>query len=253
MKKFNNTLYVALLILGLIGVAGVLPYIFSIMRTPIPSSSIPMLVVLQLIQAALLLALTLYLGMVASSRIGWSAPYLEALVARKKIPSSMATSLSFAAMCGILLALLLFLLDVFLLGTSIPSIVANAGTVPAWQRVLAALYGGIDEELLMRFFLLSVLVSLSLMISKHVTKKGGKTTAVWVAIILSSLFFAFGQLPASTFSASGAVPSIVRVALLQGLAGILFGWLYWKKGLEAAMVAHFSSDVMLLVILPLVA
>jgi membrane protease YdiL (CAAX protease family) len=47
------------------------------------------------------------------------------------------------------------------------------------------------------------------------------------------------------------------LATLQGveyvtlIIGILFGWIYWKKGLEAAMVAHFSTDIVLHVIFPL--
>ena len=39
----------------------------------------------------------------------------------------------------------------------------------------------------------------------------------------------------------------------NGSIGVIFGWLYWKKGLESAMIAHFSSDVVLHVITPLMA
>lgn len=31
----------------------------------------------------------------------------------------------------------------------------------------------------------------------------------------------------------------------------VFGWLYWKKGLESAMIAHFSADIIIHVCLPL--
>jgi len=40
---------------------------------------------------------------------------------------------------------------------------------------------------------------------------------------------------------------------LNGLGGLAFGWLYWKQGLESAMIAHFSADIVLHVITPLVA
>jgi hypothetical protein len=40
---------------------------------------------------------------------------------------------------------------------------------------------------------------------------------------------------------------------LNGLGGLAFGWLYWKRGLESAMMAHFSADIVLHVITPLVA
>jgi membrane protease YdiL (CAAX protease family) len=38
---------------------------------------------------------------------------------------------------------------------------------------------------------------------------------------------------------------------LNGLAGVAFGWLYWKRGLESAIVAHFSADIILHVLLAL--
>jgi hypothetical protein len=35
---------------------------------------------------------------------------------------------------------------------------------------------------------------------------------------------------------------------LNGVLGVAFGRLYWKKGLESAMIAHFSADIVLHVI-----
>ena len=32
---------------------------------------------------------------------------------------------------------------------------------------------------------------------------------------------------------------------------VVFGWLYWKRGLEMAIVAHFGADIVLHVITPL--
>ena len=33
--------------------------------------------------------------------------------------------------------------------------------------------------------------------------------------------------------------------LVRLLGGGLFGWLFWKQGLEAAMAAHFAYDMVL--------
>jgi membrane protease YdiL (CAAX protease family) len=44
---------------------------------------------------------------------------------------------------------------------------------------------------------------------------------------------------------------VTRIILLNALGGIVFGCLYWKKGLEAAIIAHFSADIVLHVLLPL--
>lgn len=38
---------------------------------------------------------------------------------------------------------------------------------------------------------------------------------------------------------------IVRTIILNAIPGIIFGWLYYKKGIEMAMVSHFSADQVL--------
>jgi membrane protease YdiL (CAAX protease family) len=43
---------------------------------------------------------------------------------------------------------------------------------------------------------------------------------------------------------------VIRAIILNGIAGVAFGWLYWKMGLESAMLSHFFTDVVLHVILP---
>jgi len=45
---------------------------------------------------------------------------------------------------------------------------------------------------------------------------------------------------------------IARALLLNGIGGMIFGWLYWKRGLLAAMMAHFSTDIVLHVVVPVI-
>jgi membrane protease YdiL (CAAX protease family) len=42
-----------------------------------------------------------------------------------------------------------------------------------------------------------------------------------------------------------------RTILVNAAAGLVFGWLYWRRGLEVAMLAHFSADLVLHVAAPL--
>jgi hypothetical protein len=37
----------------------------------------------------------------------------------------------------------------------------------------------------------------------------------------------------------------VRALVLNGIAGIAYGYLYWKRGLEAAMLAHMSTHLIM--------
>jgi len=53
----------------------------------------------------------------------------------------------------------------------------------------------------------------------------------------------------------GCIPGIERsfleifqVLLLIGIPGIIFGWLYWSRGLWTAITAHFIADLMIHVI-----
>lgn len=45
---------------------------------------------------------------------------------------------------------------------------------------------------------------------------------------------------------------MTRAIVLNGLAGVVFGWLFWQFGLVAAMVSHFTTDVVIHGILPAV-
>jgi hypothetical protein len=47
---------------------------------------------------------------------------------------------------------------------------------------------------------------------------------------------------------TGAV--IAHVLLANGIAGVVFGWLFRRRGLEGAMVAHGSADLCLQAALP---
>jgi membrane protease YdiL (CAAX protease family) len=44
----------------------------------------------------------------------------------------------------------------------------------------------------------------------------------------------------------------VRTVLIITPVGLAFGWLYWKRGLEAAILSHFVIDVIVHVIRPIV-
>lgn len=129
---------------------------------------------------------------------------------------------------------------------SLASVVMN---ISLWKTLIAAFYGGIVEELLMRLFLVSLFAWL---LSKLLKKNdpSQSPTIMWTAIILSSIIFGIGHLPAT--ASVTAITSIVvlRAIVLNGIGGLVFGWLFWKKGLYHAMVAHFVADIVLLVVMP---
>src|SRR5262245_12106647 len=67
----------------------------------------------------------------------------------------------------------------------------------------------------------------------------------WVANGLAALLFGLGHIPGALASVP-LTPAVWAYAIvLNGICGIVFGWLFWRKGLEAAMVAHFTVDIVL--------
>jgi Type II CAAX prenyl endopeptidase Rce1-like len=93
----------------------------------------------------------------------------------------------------------------------------------------------------------SILVWLGHSISK--TEEGHPTLAVlWSANILAAVLFGPGHLPATAAVFPLTPLVILRAIALNGLIGIAFGYLYFKHGLEAAILSHFTADIILHVI-----
>jgi len=65
------------------------------------------------------------------------------------------------------------------------------------------------------------------------------------------VLFGLGHLPATANILPLTPLVITRAVVLNGVGGVIFGWLYWKRGLESAMVAHFSADLILHVLFAL--
>lgn len=76
----------------------------------------------------------------------------------------------------------------------------------------------------------------------------------WVmlaALVVAALVFGAGHLPAAAQLAPLTGELVLRVIAYNMLAGLVFGWLYWKRGLEHAMLAHLCADLVLHVAAPL--
>ncbi|MFT9820331.1 type II CAAX prenyl endopeptidase Rce1 family protein [Lysinibacillus sp. NPDC056185] len=72
--------------------------------------------------------------------------------------------------------------------------------------------------------------------------KDKETIAVWIFVVVNSvsaLLFAAGHIPATVAMFGGLNTLVlVRCFLLNGISGMVFGWLYQKLGLQYAMMAH---------------
>jgi len=61
----------------------------------------------------------------------------------------------------------------------------------------------------------------------------------------------FGALHLPPLFLGLSVPIVAYTLLGNGIPGIVWGWLYWRRGLVAAMVSHFAADCVSKGVLPL--
>jgi len=246
MKKIINwKLFAKLLVASLIGAFMVLPYIFALSPTLIELFT-PVVVAAQIIQTITLFAVAIFIGLLLYKRVGFSMPYLEGIKPAREIKSILKLSVG----VGILAGVLIILMSIPFSSLSASMLQAEMG-VATWKGILASFYGGIAEEIMFRLFLMTLFVWISFKIKQ--TNEGKPTAGgIWIAIILSTILFGLGHL-GITSDLTAITPIVISRAVLLNGVSVFFGWLYWKKGLESAMIAHFSADIVIHVITPIIA
>ncbi len=212
-------------IAGTVASALVVPYQLSLVNRPLPLP-LPVVAVAAVVQTGILLALAVAAGLWFARRTGLGAPLLEA---------------------ALLVSLAILVLDALRsqAGQALTSRVGQLPSPSPWTGVLAAFYGGIAEELLTRLFLLSL-------IAWTLRRVIRGDAAYWIAIVAAAVLFGLAHLPA-TGAIFGLTPLVVvRAIVLNGIPGVAFGVLYWRYGLESAMLSHFATDIVLHAIVPAV-
>jgi hypothetical protein len=253
-KFINWKIFFILLAASIFGFFAVLPYTLALQADILAKITLPMplpvLLAIQALQNAVLFAVAIFVGLLLAKRIGLGLPILEAKLAGESVATRVKSILLPSILLGIAASILIILLDKFVFAPALMAQSASAvnklqSTQPAaWQGLLASFYGGINEEILLRLFFLTLLAWLGKFISH--TPEGRPTLAVlWTANILAAIIFGLGHLPATAALIPLTPLVVVRAVVLNGLAGIVFGYLYWTRGLESAMLSHFSADIVL--------
>ncbi|MDD4530962.1 MAG: CPBP family intramembrane metalloprotease, partial [Candidatus Gracilibacteria bacterium] len=210
--------------------------------------SIEIIFLAQFIQSTILFSIAIFFGLLLSKKTGFKLPILEAIVKKENYKKVLKDILGESVFFGIIVAVILYGLDILFTFFGV-GITTHQSLAPVWQTLLASFYGGITEEILMRLFLMTLFVWLGMKLFKQ--KQPSKTVVI-VPIFIAAIIFGLGHLPI-TASLTEITPLVIgRAIVLNGVGGIVFGWLFWKKGLESAMIAHFTTDIFLLTLLPLI-
>jgi hypothetical protein len=251
MPAFSWSEFAILFGAAIIGIACVTPYTLELnaeaMRKALERMRQPLwvLVLLQSAQSAVLLGVATGLGLLIAHHLGLGAPLIEGLLAGKNVTAQALAMLGPALILGIAASAMVMILEVAVFWPRLPQPMRDTFPIPAmWKRFLASFYGGIDEEILLRLFVLSLFAWLIGFVW-HLSSGEPTQGALWVANILAAVAFGLGHLPATAALTRVTPLLIVRAIVLNGLVGVVAGYLFVVYGLEAAMLAHFVGDLVL--------
>lgn len=247
---------------AVIGTICVMPYVLRL----IPSQGIktghvtipmPAMIAISIVQAALFLSVLTFTGLWAARRLGMGAPLLDAWLYERATPSGAGRNALIAAAWGLGAGLAMVALDLWVFAPLSPEGVGQLlgqKQPPAWMGLLASIEGGVTEEIELRLFLLSFLAlglrRLTRQRTEPITPPRG-AAIFWIANVLAAVLFGLGHLPTTARLVPLTAAVIARALVLNGVVGLVAGSLFRRRGIETAMVAHFSADLVMHVAAPL--
>ena len=218
-------------VLGAVAVTvGVLPQLTTQVALPAP---LWLITLASFFQSSLLIALAVWSGVALTPTVGLRAPAFEAVATGGSVATALKPQVLPGLVAGLLGGLLLF--ASLRLSPAPISALAQRFNPPLFARIL---YGGLTEELLLRWGLMTAFTWLAwrFLQGRRGTVKPG---VVWLANAASALLFGAGHLPAASVLIGPLDFNVVFFVVgVNSTFGLLFGWLYWQRGLESAMVAH---------------
>jgi hypothetical protein len=251
-KTRFGKVFLALFALGLPGVVALIPTVIDqldMLPPELADLPAPVAVALALLNPIILLAIAVAIGTLLAHRVGLRSLVAEKVRSGHAIWPELRPHIPMAFLAGVFLLVVVIGLDALIdpfAGTELAGEMATEGNLIG-QLLLGVFYGGIVEELLLRWGVMTLLV----WIGWRLLQRGQgrpRPALVWMAIVLAALLFGIGHLPALAAMLSLTPVIVIRTVLLNALGGLIFGWLFWRHSLEVAMVAHASFHVGLFIL-----
>ena len=232
------------LFLFAIGLLGIL----TMLTVTIPLDNLPkemldkfspeMIKLLTLISPTFLLIIAVIVGTILFDKVGLTVPTISKFIKPDNTQHSFLEQTKFGIALGLLTGILTTIVG-FIFKSSLPQEFIDLGNKIKITTIARFGYGGLTEELLMRFGFMTLIVWIVYKISMRLN-----TTTYWTGIILAAILFAFGHFPIAFSAVKHPSISLLTYILIgNSIAGIFFGWLYWKKGLEAAFIGHIFAHI----------
>jgi hypothetical protein len=192
---------------------------------------------LGLINPIVLLCVAASCGSLVADRLG-----LRSLLAGTAATNHATHGWGLAAAMGLVAGTLLVILDMALApwgGPAWEQFLESASPPTPQSLLVGVLYGGVTEEILMRWGLMSTLA----WVLWASTGKRRPGTALVVAAVLTAVAFGAAHLPALAVQVELTNAIAARTLVLNGLAALVYAWVFWRHHLEAAMVCHACSHL----------
>ncbi len=247
------------LILWAAGMAGVLSFLLVdlealIALVPVPEEqrrSMPpwfVIKVASVVQPAVLTTIAVLVGVWLAPKLGLHAPASEAFAERRNFWDELRPQVVPGIIAGIFSGIAIA--GSWAIAKTLVS-AEFAARAEGFNKMMPAvvrfLYGGLTEEVLLRWGVMTLFV----WIFWRIVGRRAERPAAWifvVSIFASALLFGIGHLPIASLLAGGelTVPISIYIIVANSLFGVVAGFLYWKRGLESAMIAHIFTHVVLL-------
>ncbi len=249
-RSDDTALFVTLLLLSIVAAAAGYPYMRAFAEQDVGSSFLSRQpvgagIVILILGHLVLVGPSVSLGLRLGPGLGLDLPFLRAWVARVSAPRPFAPVLRLAAFTGFGLGAVLTAMNLLPFLDFEEKLRLAGRPIPEHPPVLAGVLGsfsaGVIEELMLRFGLMTLLAWLIARVGR-----GTPVLAIHVANVVAAL--AFGALHFANAEAIGLpldATVVGFVLALNGLVGVACGWLYWKHGLEAAMICHVAVDLVI--------
>ncbi len=182
------------------------------------------------------------LGIWLGRQVGLGAPLMAALLA--KTPGAknwLFQDLKLAGILGILMGAILIIIR-FFTAPYLPAELPAFGHLGVIGGLLASTGAAIGEEVWFRLGLMTLLLWL---ITRALGHDEIRPAVAWPVIILAGIGFGLAHLPQLISHGAGSPFAIGGTIIGNTLVGALYGWCYWRRSLIAAMMAHFSVDLVI--------
>ena len=247
MKNFK--IGILFFVLGVIGILSLLSMPFPIERLPkeaqeiiLKDFTLTQLKWLNLINPTMLLFSSAILGAFLYKKSGFKSIIVSYFFEKENFPIE--KSLKTGTLGGIFLAIWLFIIWLFTKDLEFIKIIESKVSSPAWY--LRILYGGITEEIIVRWGWMTFIVFILQFVIKNNTR-----LIVGIAILISSVLFGLAHLPiviAYIGIENLTLTIFTYIVVSNTLAGIILGIVYYKSSIEAAMLSHILAHVFLILI-----